>query len=172
MKKLLIAAAFLGLMAAKAQAGTLLDTPEAPGSAQVSADYGGVSYSSVSYSSANVLCFTGAGVIHWIHISSIPANATPGADFIIVRDTNNLTSGAVSGGPGVDPLTVDYSVSGEAFRLNISTVTGGNCNGSPADGYTYWFAPPIRLRKGGAVKTNVSNYNRMTIGWTNFGVQQ
>ena len=174
MKKLFIATVLVSLMAVvKAEAGSLLDTPEAPGAAQASADYGGVAYSSVSFSSGNVLCFTGQGVISWINLSSVPV--VNGVQFLIIRDTASLTSGApntpIAG--NVSAGLTDYSTNDEIWRLNIATNSGVNWVSTPNEGGVYYrFDPPLRVKRGLAVKSSIANFQRMTVGWQNFGVQQ
>ena len=154
MKKYLIAA-LLSFLVAEAKAETFQAVPAGPSQALATADYGGVSRSTVSLSSANVLCFSGVGSVVGFVVSS---GATQG-DYILFRDTASLIAGALSGG-GSGTLG-DYSTNQEFARVMLnnttSTVNGGTL------GTTYLFPKPIRVYKGLTASINSGIYNMVTI---------
>lgn len=68
-KYFLFIAAFFCLMLTNAQA-DFRKIPEGPSGQLETSDYGGVDYSTISFSTSAVLCFTGEGVVHGAIISS------------------------------------------------------------------------------------------------------
>lgn len=170
-KKLLFLAAFVALLGvAKLQADTL-DTPQGSGNSLATADYGGVEYSTITFSSANVQCFSGPGSIAWIHVTSANA-ANSLTDFIILRDTETLIStnpvSGTTGGLG------DYSTNNENFRIWVGTAIGtgqGYSNQWVSNGLTgfdYVFAKPLRFVRGAMIKCSGMVFGPITVGKTVF----
>lgn len=170
-KKLLFLAAFVALLGvAKLQADTL-DTPQGSGNSLATADYGGVEYTTVTFSTANVQAFSGPGSIAWIHVTSANAAAFL-TDFITIRDTDAFIStnsiNAATGGTG------DYSTNNEAFRIYVGTAIGtgqGYSNQWVSNGLTgfdYVFSKPIRLVRGAMIKCSSMTFGPITIGKTVF----
>lgn len=170
-KKLLFLAAFVALLGvAKLQADTL-DTPQGSGNSLATADYGGVEYTTVTFSSANVQCFSGPGSIAWIHVTSANAAAFL-TDFITIRDTDVfIATNSISAGNGGFG---DYSTNNEVFRVYVGTAIGtgqGYANQWVSNGITgfdYVFAKPIRVLRGAMVKCNALVFGPITVGKTAF----
>lgn len=163
MKKYLIAA-FMLFLVAEAKAETFHNVPAGPSQALATADYGGVNRSTIAFSSANVLCFTGVGSVVGFVVSSGATNV----DFLVFRDTASLISGATNGGsPG--GAADDYTTTNEFARVYLSSGAGFSGTivnvGSTHHGTHYLFPKPIRVYRGLAVKPIVATYNMVTILW-------
>lgn len=179
MKKVLlstIATLFMGVAVVQASA-VIYGAPQtSDGQVAQTADYGGVGFSTVTYSSSNVLLFgRGGGSISFIHFATAPA---AGTNFAIIRATNPtnddyLTPGAISGNRGPNPLTADFSTGDEVYRIHIASSLANNYNGlssfDPARGYDYKFPVPLRINGAATFKLESVNYGPVTIGVNWFG---
>lgn len=170
MKKSFILAALLVLSASLAKA-DLRDIPKGGPQALASADYGGVDYSTVTFSSANVLLVGGiinkgnSGSISKVHVSSFPLGGIDSTYFII-RDTWNIIPGAVSGGQAASS---DYTTTNEVYRVYLTTASGTKWVGSGTGfGFDYVFDPPLRVRKGATFKWSANSVPGTTIQSTEF----
>ena len=163
--KLLVAAFALSLMAVVA---VHADTREGPhgsdGKHLDSWDYGGVDYSTVTFSSAAVMLFPEDGVVVGF-IASSPT-VTGLNDYISFWDTDTLRQGFQNG-------TSDYInvPSKEAFRLYMSSVntTIGTGGGQTFKYGTVTMLPaPIRFVKGCAYSVSTNAYNLVTVLYHKF----
>lgn len=148
----------------RAGGGQYQGVPSGPGGALATADYGGVDRSTVSFSSANVLCFSGVGSV----VGFVLSSGTTVSDYVLFRDTGSLISGAISGRSPGDAAD-DYLTGAEIVRVYVSTtasVSGSTVNyGSSQLGTTYYFPKPIRVYRGLTAKLNVATYNMLTVLW-------
>ena len=163
MRKSLLIAAIMSILAVKAYAdgGEYQGVPTGPGGALNSAVFVGVDRSTIVFSSASVLCFSGVGSV----VGFIASSQTNSTDFLIFRDTENLILTAESGG---NDAADDYLIHAEFVRIHMST--GANIsgtvqavNGDPRLGTVFKFPEPIRVYRGLAVKANSSAYNIITV---------
>lgn len=159
MKKSLFAAFLLAsfFVAAKVNA----DTYQIPQGAQgdlATSEYGGVSYSTITFSTNPVLCFSGAGVIQGIIVSS----NTDSRDWVTFHDSGTV-------------YTVNDPLDNRFMKIHLSTQTSvygaGTVTSVLNDSRTQIIpiSPPIRVKRGLKVRTNVSNIELITIQWTKFG---
>lgn len=174
MKKFLMASAFAFLAVGSVNA-DLRGTPKGSPQGLSSADYGGVSIATVTFSSSNVLLFGKAGgSISFIHVAT--ANAAPLlTDHIIVRSTYGtstpLIAGKISGGYAGNG---DYSTGNELYRIYVGTsvgTSGGYQNQWVSNGITgfdYVFPSPIFIPAYGMVKLSGISFGPVTIGYTKF----
>ena len=160
--KSLVAAIFLSLtMAMAAHSDTRSGPRGSDGAALQNWDYGGVDYSTVSFSSGSVIAFTGKGEIVGIIVSSGGGNL---GDFVMFRDTPTIQSPLNSG--GTEQLTTD-----EVFRLYISSVntTVGTGGGQSFKYGTVQALPaPIRFINGCVWKASANVYNMITVLYHKF----
>ncbi len=184
-KVLLSAALVLGFAGLAAAASGPLLVPTGPNQALPTSDYGGVDRTTMSFSSANTVCFLGQGSI----VGFIVSSGSSINDFIMFSDslpvalqtngstipitTGNggvyLTSGAVSGGQN---QTDDYNTINEVFRYYLSTtaaVSGSVANFGQNNLGTY-VKLPVAVRFYGSllVKMSTNIYQRVVILWTKF----
>ena len=158
-KSMLVAALFMGCVG-YSKAETRL-TPSGPSNALHTSDYGGVSYSTIAFSTANVIVFTGAGSV----LGFVASSNTASTDFIMFRDTDSLVS-TVS--------NTDQATHAEFSRVYLSTASGYSLDIIPRNGFgtTYKFPAAILVNKGLAVRpvTAASNgVSLITILYTKFG---
>ena len=171
MKKLVLLAAIVAGMAGFARA-EVRAVPTGPGSNLPSADYGGVDVATVTLSSANAVLFTNGGSIAWVWVTS----ASAVTDGFTIRSSApvNLSGGAanrlflrpssVSGGVQGNVLVGDYKADNV-----IATVFASTMSGTLAQGF-FWTPPtPIRLPRGGLIKSNNTNLGPIMIGYPGFG---
>lgn len=154
MKKFLLTALVMLSLATLAKAGPLRDTPVGPEGALITADYGGVLYSTASFpwgSTAalgvrvttvciNAVSFTCKGVFYGVIFTSGTT-----FDFVDVFDSTSTDAGNMQGA-----ITRLYNVSGS---------TGGV--GASAQGFS---GPPkpIRFSEGLFIRPNTGAYNSIT----------
>lgn len=168
MRKFLLASVVMGLFAISfvtpVKAGTY-NVPQGAGTPLPTADYGGVERSTISFSSANVVVFTGAGSFAGVIASSAPSSVTLDNAFIDCRDTSTLVAGASNGGnPGVG--TDDYLTTDRFVRLyiGVSLSTG---TGAPIAN-PVMLPKPIRVYNGLVCKASSALYNMITFLGTKF----
>lgn len=166
MKKFfLVSAAIILFSLTKAIAGgPFYGIPEGPNQALATADYGGVDITTIAFSSANAVCFTGVGSV----VGFILSSGTSVSDFVLFRSTDSLISGAI-GARNPGNAADDYLVTNEISRVYVATtasVSGSTVNyGSSQLGTTYMFPKPIRVYRGLTAKVSVATYNMLTILW-------
>lgn len=186
MKKYLLAAC-LALVAGPAMAaGGFREIPSGPAYGLATADFGGVSIASMTFSSSNVILWGpgtpldiagantggGSGSIAFIHVTSANAAATL-TDAIIIRSTGTFTSTTTVSGGTVG--SGDYSTGNEVYRIFVGTAIGTGAgyqnqwvsNGST--GFDYVFPKPIRLTNGAMIKTTSVNFGPIIVGFTDLG---
>lgn len=160
MKKYLFAAIFS--FAVSYASADSVSIPQGKGSNPLaSADYGGVKYSTVAFSTNNILCFSGPGsVAGFVFSSTFVAN-----DYVSFRDTNsvNLVGGGVVVQGDAATNVGDGSSNREFARVYVSSAL----NDAYTRQQTYSFPKPIRVGAGLAVRTNVRG-ELLTILWTKF----
>lgn len=152
----ILVAALLAVCGSKVFADTRL-VPQGGGSHLATADYGGVSYSTIAFSSANVLNFSGPGSVVGIVVSSFAFSAT--SPWVSFRDTHSIL------GSGTDYTTTD-----EYVRVNLTTQTlhTGTVAFPGTGNFVFTFPKPIKVRLGSAVKASVSTLNLITVLYTKF----
>lgn len=159
LKKMLLLAAFIIAGVKLTHAGPSYSVPEGPSSQIYTSDYAGVSYSTVSLSSANVQHFVGAGVFQGIMVSSF-AFANP-PQYILIRDTESLLGS-----------TSDYNTHAEVFRVELTTgswASGQSSNDSNGIRNFYYKPPyPIRMKRGLATKAVDATVRMYNVLWTKF----
>lgn len=164
MKKYLVAA-FL-VLAGNTLFAESRGVPTGPITALPTAAYGGVTISTALATANNLLLFSGPGSVAWIHVSS--AQHAVGGDYFIVRDTDTLVIGAINGSTPAGE-TADTTTNQEVYRhyTSSSDISGG-LTGTPIFGYTLRFDPPIKVKRGAAVKFNSGRQGMVTVGHTQF----
>lgn len=172
-KSFIVAALIVGLFVINSHASGsgLLNVPTGPGSQLPTADYGGVERSTVSFSSANVLCFVGGGSFAGAVVSSPSLGVAQQENYIECRDTGSLIAGAQSGlNPGVPGD--DYLRSDTFVRIYVGTgtMTGQGLGFANAQFGTVVTLPkPIRVFAGLACKASQATFNVITFLYTKFG---
>lgn len=149
----------LGLGFGSAHAARIGNVPTAQdGQPVATSDYLGVSFSTVQFSSANVLVADGDVALVGIMFTS----ATNVSDFLMLRSTGGLTPGATSAGnAGGD----DYTTTGEVYRIYMtsSTLSVAGTAGIIQHGFKWSPPAPMRFRSGLAAKMNTHTLNSVVI---------
>lgn len=160
MKKFFLVAAVVLALGAYAKADTR-GIPEGGDGALATADYGGVEYSTISFSSAGILMSDVQGSV----VGFVWSSGTSINDFIIFRDTPSLIAGAVNGNSASD----DYLTTQEFARVFYSSQTAFGGVSSLNNTMTYSFPKPIRFKKGLVAKLNAATNAIVTVLYTRFG---
>lgn len=167
MKKFTILTAAFLLSASLASAGDRkVGVPVAQTGVAVSGwDYAGVDRSTITFSSKNVLAFTGEGVV----IGFIASSNTLSSNFLSFCDTGAAVSSGIS---DVDTATSSaYALGNEFARVYHSTdsYTASMGFNDRSLGTTYEFPAPIRVKRGLVVKANTNLHNIITVLFHKFG---
>ena len=153
--KTIMVALVLGLWATMAQAETY-SIPQGPIDQMRTSDYGGVQYSTISFSTQTFLIADNYGSL----LGFVASSNTAKTDYISFYDT-----AAVLNPRDEQPGT-------EFARVHLSTDTGVGVSvitGSPILGTSYKFPASIRTKRGLVVRASVANINLLTILHTKFG---
>lgn len=141
--------------------------PRGQMSALATADYGGVSFSTFSVSSAAVQLFTGQGVYHGVNCGSISDSTE---FFYIIRDTQTII-----GGSGLTTAGADYTATNEIYRVTVSTNLDYTADGRAIREVTTDVATkifvhfprfPIRVIRGAVFKMSTVGPTSCTAFWT------
>lgn len=162
MKKFYIAAVICTLMAvARINADTRQGPLGTDGAHLDTWDYGGVDYSTVSVSSANVLAFSGSGIV----VGYAASSNTNSTDFLTFFDSGTLSRPELASGNS------DYVNPGSEFlRVYLPTQTiVSPANASFTTGNIVKLPAPIRVIKGLVFKSSVATINTITVLYHKFG---
>ena len=159
-KYLMLAAVLMGLAVSRAEA----VVPYTDASDDV------VSYTTVAFSSAGALCFTGDGEVVGVIVASWTFTESTNRDFVMFRDTSSLISNAESAGRGVSD---DYNTHAEFARVHVSTqhVTSNTNLSMQEFGRMYKLPNPIRVKKGLVGKASWATCPMITIMYREYGAQ-
>lgn len=160
MKKYMLVAAILLAFSAYAKADTI-GIPEGGDGALATADYGGVEYSTITFSSAGILCSNLPGSV----VGFVWSSGTSINDFITFRDTASQIAGAVNGSAATD----DYLTANEFARVFYSSQTAFGGAASVSNTMSYYFPKPIRFKRGLVAKMNQVTNAIVTVLYTRFG---
>lgn len=144
--------------------GIIAAHPTSEGYPLGTSDFAGVLYTTISFSSANAVCFTGQGSI----VGFMASSSTISSDFIMFSDSaptdkaSYISSGAVSAGQNAGD---DYTTTNEVFRVYMATTTPTPYGETQLGTY---FKCPVAVRfKGGALAKMTTNaYNKVVVLWT------
>lgn len=154
-KKLIMVAAVLGSWATMAHALTI-NVPQGPLTQLATSDYGGVSYSTITFSTQTFLLSD-----TWASVTGFVASSnTAMSDYIVFYDTPALLS------------TRNEQPETEFARVYLTTIAANTTSifpGSPVLGTSYKFPASIRTKRGLVARSSAGNLNMLTILYTKFG---
>lgn len=153
--KTIMVALVLGLWVTMAKAETY-SIPQGPMDQLQTSDYGGVQYSTISFSTQTFLIDNNYGSL----LGFVASSNTAKTDYISFYDTAAV----------LNPR--DEQIATEFARVYLSTDTAvgsAYLSGSPVLGTSYKFPAAIRTKRGLVARASVANINLITILSTKFG---
>ena len=171
MKKLIVAAFLCLFGVAMAEAG-YVEAMKGPATALPSADYGGVSIATISYSTGSLLVFKGGGTFNGFILSSWTTPST--TDFMMLSDTGGvilpgLTTTVSTDGARADAELSSMTLEGAFQKIMLTSATATGFAGQPVQaGMSYTPPFPLRVKNGLKVRFSTKLIEYITVLYNKF----